>query len=152
MADDHVRIWELRPASTRDEKGRTMAQRSPAHAVEMIEKYALAATESRVDDIATLFAEDAELRDPFDGPTITGREAIREFFTAGVHMIDRLAVNGPVRITGDAASAAASMIAEVNMDGTKLEMDTIDVFFFADDGLIAAMHAFYGPTNVRRRG
>ena len=129
-----------------------MTQRSPEHAVKMIEQYALAATESRVDDIATLFAEDAELRDPFDGPTITGRDGIREFFTNGVPMIDRLAVNGPVRVSGDAASAAAPMIAEVNVNGTKLEMDTIDVFFFADDGLIAAMHAFYGPTNVRPRG
>ena len=44
------------------------------------------------------------------------------------------------------------MLAEVDMQGTKLEMDTIDVFFFDDDGLVSAMHAFYGPTNVRPKG
>lgn len=129
-----------------------MAERSAEHAVWMVERYALAATEGRVDDIAACFAENAELRDPFDGPTVTGRDAIRAFFQAGVHMIDRLAVNGPIRITGDAASAAAPMIAEINMNGTKLEMDTIDVFFFGDDGLFRAMHAFYGPSNVRPKG
>jgi hypothetical protein len=37
------------------------------------------------------------------------------------------------------------------MDGAMLEMDTIDVFFFDEDGLFSAMHAFYGPTNVRPR-
>ena len=67
----------------------------------------------------------------------------------GVHMIDRLAVNGPIRVNADAASAAAPMIAEVTVDGASLEMDTIDVFFFDDDGLFSAMHAFYGPTNAR---
>jgi hypothetical protein len=44
------------------------------------------------------------------------------------------------------------MFAEVDIDGSKLEMDTIDVFFFDEEGLISAMHAFYGPTNVRPRG
>jgi len=115
----------------------------------MINAYASAATETRVDDIADLFAEDAELRDPYDGTPVTGRAAIREFFEAGAPMIDHLAVNGPVRVTGDAATAAAPMIAHVDMGGTKLEMDTVDVFFFDEGGRIAAMHAFYGPTNVR---
>jgi steroid delta-isomerase len=128
-----------------------MTTRSAEHAIAMIERYALAATESRVDDIAACFAQDAELRDPFDGPIIRGRDAIRAFFEVGVAMIDRLAVNGPVRITGDAASAAAPMLAAVDMQGTKLEMDTIDVFFFDDHGLFSAMHAFYGPSNVRPR-
>jgi steroid delta-isomerase len=129
-----------------------MGNRSPEHAIAMIERYALAATESRVDDIAALFADDAELRDPFDGEVQRGRDAIRAFFAAGVSMIDRLAVNGPVRVTADAASAAAPMIAEVVVEGAKLEMDTIDVFFFDDDGLFSVMHAFYGPANVRPRG
>jgi hypothetical protein len=44
------------------------------------------------------------------------------------------------------------MFAEVNIDGTPLEMDTVDVMFFDDAGLIVAMHAFYGPENVRPRG
>jgi hypothetical protein len=67
-------------------------------------------------------------------------------------MIDRLAVNGAIRVTGDAASAAAPMLAEVTIEGNALVMDSIDVFFFDDDGLFSAMHAFYGPTNVRPRG
>lgn len=129
-----------------------MTDKTPQHAIEMIERYAQAATDGDVEGIVACFAERAELRDPFDGPIVTGRAAIREFFAAGVGMIDRLAVNGPVRVTGDAASAAAPMLAEVDMQGTKLEMDTIDVFFFDDDGLFAAMHEFYGPTNARPKG
>jgi steroid delta-isomerase len=129
-----------------------MVEKTPQYAVDMIERYAAAATASDVEGIVACFAENAELRDPYDGPVITGRQAIREFFAVGAAMIDRLSVNGPVRITGDAASAAAPMLAEVDMQGTKLEMDTVDVFFFDDDGLFSAMHAFYGPTNVRPKG
>ena len=119
--------------------------------VAAIEAYARSATDGRVDDIAALFAEDAELRDPFDGPVVRGRKAITEFFRAGASMIDRLAVAGPVRVTADARSAAAPMVASVTIEGAALEMDTVDVFFFAADGRFSAMHAFYGPTNVRPR-
>jgi steroid Delta-isomerase len=132
-------------------EGQTMSDNS-THVVDMITKYTLAATEGRVDDIAACFAESAELRDPFDGPTITGREAIRAFFAESSHMIERLSVNGPIRVTANAASAAAPMLAEIDMNGTKLEMDAIDVFFFDEGGLFSAMHAFYGPTNFRPRG
>jgi steroid delta-isomerase len=125
--------------------------RTAEHAAAMVERYCRAATEGRADDIAELFAADAELRDPFDGDAQHGREAIREFFRAGVGMIDSLTVAGPIRVTADAAVAAAPLKAAVTLDGTPLEMDTIDVFFFGDDGLFAAMHAFYGPTNVRPR-
>ncbi|HZQ57121.1 MAG TPA: nuclear transport factor 2 family protein [Acidimicrobiales bacterium] len=128
-----------------------MAERSPEYAGEMVRRYALACTESRADDVAELFAEDAELRDPFDGQAVKGREAIREFFRGGVGLIDLLEVAGPVRVTADAAVAAAPMFAEVTLDGTALSMDTIDVFFFDEDGLFGAMHAFYGPSNVRPR-
>jgi len=129
-----------------------MSERSVAHAVAAVESYALALTESRVDDVVILFAEDAELRDPFDGPMLKGRGALTEFFGQGVALIDRLSIAGPVRVTGDASCAAAPMLAEVTMEGASLEMDTIDVFFFDDAGLISAMHAFYGPTNVRSKG
>lgn len=126
-----------------------MDPRTAEYAIAKIEEYALAATESRVDDIAALFAEDAELRDPYDGTPQHGREAIRAFFAEGVKSIDSLAVRGPVSITGDGAAAAAPMTAHVDLGGTKLEMDTVDVFLFDESGLLSAMHAFYGPTNVR---
>jgi steroid Delta-isomerase len=122
---------------------------SAGHAVAMIERYARAATQSDVEGVVACFAQDAELRDPYDGPIVRGREAIRDFFRLGVPMIEKLAVNGPIRITGDSATAAAPMLAHVEMGGSKLEMDTIDVFYFGDDGLFSAMQAFYGPTNVR---
>ena len=121
------------------------------HAATMVERYALACTESRADDVAGLFAHDAELRDPFDGETLKGRDAIREFFRHGVELIDRLAVAGPIRVTADATTAAAPMLAEVTIEGSSLVIDSIDVFFFDDEGLFAAMHAFYGPTNIRAR-
>jgi steroid delta-isomerase len=128
-----------------------MGERSAEHAVDVVERYHRACTESRADDVADLFAENAELRDPLDGQTITGREAIRAFFKQGVDMIDLLTPVGPVRVTADAASAAVPFRAEVTIEGSSLEMDTIDVFFFDEDGLVSAMHAFYGPSNVRPR-
>lgn len=129
-----------------------MSNRTPEHVTAMIERYAKAATDSDVDGVVACFAEGAELRDPYDGPTMTGRDAIREFFAVGVTMIDSLTVSGPIRISGDCASAAAPMLALVDMQGTKLEMDTVDVFHFDESGLFSAMHGFYGPTNVRPKG
>ncbi len=126
-----------------------MSQRSASDAVATVESYALALTESRIDDLVALFTEDAELRDPFDGPILRGRAALSEFFGQGAALVDRLSVSGPVRVTGDLMSAAAPMLAEVTMQGASIDMDSVDVFFFDDAGLISAMHAFYGPTNVR---
>lgn len=122
---------------------------STEQAIAAVEAYATACTETRVDDIAALFAEDAELRDPYDGDPVVGRDAIRAFFEVGAPMIELLAPNGPIRVSGDARSAAAPMLVHVDMGGTKLEMDTVDVFFFDADGRISAMHGFYGPSNVR---
>ena len=129
-----------------------MTTRTPEHVTAMIERYAKAATDSDVEGVVACFAAGAELRDPFDGPVMTGRDAIREFFAVGVTMIESLVVNGPIRISGDGASAAAPMLALIDMQGAKLAMDTVDVFYFDDDGLFAAMHGFYGPTNVRPQG
>ena len=126
-----------------------MAEWTSEQALAAVEAYALRRRRAATTTSPRVFAEDAELRDPFDGQTVSGREAIREFFRGGVEMIDLLAVAEPVRVTGDARSTAAPMKAEVTIDGASLVMDTIDVFFFDDDGLFSAMHAFYGPTNVR---
>ena len=49
-----------------------MAEKTPEHAIEMIERYATAATDSDVEGIVACFAEDAELRDPFDGRSSPG--------------------------------------------------------------------------------
>lgn len=128
-----------------------MVERSAEHVTAMVERYAWACTEGTGDDVAALFAENAQLRDPYDGPTITGRPAILEFFSKGVALIDLMALAGPISITGDAASAAVPIRAEVTLDGVALEIRSVDVFYFDDDGLFGAMHAFYGPTNVGPR-
>ena len=49
-----------------------MAEWTSEQALAAVEAYALAATEGRYDDVAALFAEDAELRDPFDGQSSLG--------------------------------------------------------------------------------
>ena len=125
---------------------------SADHALQMIRRYTRAVSDGRVNDVAALFAENAELRDPFDGQAQHGREAIRAFFEGTGELVDSLAVDGEVRITRDARTAAAPMHADVVLEGTSLEMDAIDVFFFDDNGLFSAMHAFYGPTNFRPKG
>jgi steroid delta-isomerase len=129
-----------------------MGEWTAADAVAAVERYVAGVSASDIDAIVALFTEDAELRDPYDGDTHRGHDALRAFYAAGAGAVERFSLDGAVRVTADARSAAAPLVCEADIGGAKLNIHTIDVFFFADDGRFAAMHAFYGPTNVAPRG
>ncbi len=119
----------------------------PQHIEQVFAKYAEGQTANDADAVMKLFAPDAVVRDPIDGPALDSTEKIREFFASGAGIVKRLSLSGPVRVAADGVNAAAPIRAELDFgDGPKV-LDAIDVFTFDDDGLITTMTAYYGPTN-----
>jgi steroid delta-isomerase len=114
---------------------------------QVFERYVAAGSTRDVNAIAALFASNAVVHDPVDGPAVEGRDKIRAFmaeFGASVRVM-RLA--GPVHISADCRHAAARIDADAALDeGTKL-VEALDVFTFGDDGLILTRDAYWGPTN-----
>jgi steroid delta-isomerase len=121
----------------------------PDHIRRVFEQYC--ETQSRNDAAATiaLFAPDAVVRDPIDGPELEGRDKIHEFFAGGAGILQSLALTGPVRIAGDGLHAAAPMQARVDFGSGPQLLDTLDVMTFDGAGLVVSMDAYYGPSNFR---
>ncbi len=123
---------------------------SAEHIRHVFERYAALFSVGDVDGVAALYAPDAVLRDPVTSPPVHGREAIRDWYRAtfdamGVAMTMEL--EGSVRIAGHLAAAA--ILVHTENDGQPLVVETLDVMRFSEDGLIAAMDAYFGPSNYR---
>lgn len=121
----------------------------PDHIVRVFEQYTDALTRDDPDAAIALFAADAVVRDPVDGPVLEGATKIREFFAAGKGVLERLELTGAVRIAADGLHAAAPMQARLDFGEGPKFLDTLDVMTFDDDGLVVSMDAYYGPTNFR---
>ena len=110
-------------------------------------RYFTAVNESRLDDLASVFTEDAVLSFPMI-PPVRGRKAIREFY-AGVLTFY------PARhdeITRWFVSDSGDVAAEINFagktsTGRNVEFDAIDVFTIAN-GAIKKLSIFYDSAKV----
>jgi steroid delta-isomerase len=119
----------------------------PAHIARVFEQYTEALARGDADAAVAVFAPDAVVRDPVDGPVLEGTAKIREFFAGGEGVLQGFEVTGAVRIAADGLHAAAPMRARLDFgDGPKF-LDTLDVMTFDDDGRVLSMDAYYGPTN-----
>lgn len=114
------------------------------------ERYAAAWSRLDMDGVLALFAPDAVVHDPVDGPALEGHDAIRAYFSQGLGFVREVRLASPVRVSRDGRHAAACI--EVEEDhgpkGIKV-LEAIDVWRFDDDGLIVSMNAYFGPTNLR---
>ncbi|GAA0377809.1 nuclear transport factor 2 family protein [Brevundimonas terrae] len=119
----------------------------PVHMTSVVQAYIDGFARADAASIAVLYADDATVRDPANSPPITGREAIHAFYARAMDKDIRLTLNGPVRIAGNVAAFAFRI--DMKRDGKPATIDAIDTFEFAPDGLITAMHAYWGPTNLQ---
>jgi steroid delta-isomerase len=116
-------------------------------------KYFASFATADVEAIASLFANDAVIQDPIDGPPIKGRDAIRNFFTSGFAYVGgpyEFVPEGAVRIAGNFAACAA--IATCDKANPPFRLDTLDVMEFDADGKIVSMKAYWGPANMQTLG
>ena len=120
----------------------------PAHMTGVVAAYVQAFEVGDADAVAKLFAPDARLEDPVGTPPIAGRAAILTFYRAAMDQGAKLRLLGPVRLAERHAAFAFSV---TTVGPPAVDIDVIDVFAFDDQGLIMAMSAFWGPSNLRFR-
>jgi steroid delta-isomerase len=116
---------------------------------ELYEQYAAAWSRHDLDAVTALFAADAVVHDPVDGPALKGAEAIREFFQEALGVVRAMRLVGPVHLSADCRHAAARVDVHAEFgDGIRV-VEALDVWTLDGDGRILAMEAYYGPTNLR---
>jgi len=112
-------------------------------------RYMAALVRHDLDGVMVMFAPNAVLHDPVDGPERQGLEAIREFFAGGINGMRACRLACPLHISADGRHAAASAYSEVEVGEGISIFETTDVLTFDDDGKVSTMTAYYGPTNIR---
>ena len=116
--------------------------------ISTVEAYAAAQTSGDVDAVVALFAPDAVVADPVHEPAHVGREAIHTFFSGTRDMVDSmvLEVTGPIRAVD--RYAAVPLRAVSHIGGSRVAVDSVDVFTFEDNGLIGDMKAYWDPAGI----
>ena len=127
---------------------------TPEHMRAAVLKYFASFAAADVDAIVGLFADDAVIQDPIDGPPIKGHAAIRNFFTSGFDYVGggyQFLPEGAVRIAGGNFAACAA-IATCDKADPPFRLDTMDVMEFDAAGKIISMKAYWGPANMQTLG
>lgn len=102
-----------------------------------------------LEGIVALYAEDATIEDPVGGgKLISGKAAIREFYTGSLQTKAQLKLVSPIRTShGD----SAAMAFEVSLDwGGPVTIRVIDVMSFNAQGEFTSMRAYWGPEDMVR--
>jgi steroid delta-isomerase len=111
-----------------------------------VHEYVAAFDAGAPERVAALFAAGATVEDPIGSPPHVGHDAILGFYTASMQTGAKLRLEGPVRIAGDHAAFAFSVL--LHMDGKDMRVDVIDTFRFNDANEVIEMKAYFGPTNM----
>jgi steroid delta-isomerase len=127
-----------------------MISSTPQHIRAIFTAYTDCHSAGDVDGIVALFALDAVIRDPANGPEQRGRAALHSFFTAGIAAsggpVD-MKLEGAVRIAGN--QGAAALVVRTISGSPVYRVETLDVMTFGPDGLITEMVAYWGPESFR---
>ncbi len=99
-----------------------------------------------VEDMCSLFAEDAYQEDPVGNEPNIGIDAIREFYYHVLASDIRAESTGNVRCAGN--SVAFPFNAFIGMEGARFRLEVIIVFEFNEAGKIKSMMAYWGPENL----
>lgn len=120
---------------------------SPEHMRTAMENYIRFFNERRLDELLSLYAEDATVEDPVGTPVKRGHAELREFYAFAVGSGAVLQLLAPVR--GSMSNEAAMAFdVQLNMEGMQRTYQVIDVMTFDAEGRFASMRAYWGPLNV----
>ena len=115
------------------------------HYTDAVDNYLRGLNEKDLELILSLYAENGSVEDPVGSKVIKGMDALRTFYGGAVILDLDLKRTGAVRIAGVEAAFPFELVMEVN--GTVMKSEIIDVFRFDDQGKIVEMRAFWGPSN-----
>jgi steroid delta-isomerase len=123
---------------------------TPEERISAWQSYARGLTENDLEGVVALFAADAVVRDPVDGPAREGLEAIRAFYDASRFAVLDMVLSAPVGLPEGGSWAAAPVRVLVRRPGGQLViLETVQVFEFNPDGQVARLTSYYGSSNVR---
>ena len=117
------------------------------HYINAVDSYIRSLNEKDLEGILTLFADNATVEDPVGSKIVSGKEALRQFYSGAVTIDLLLTRTGPVRIAG--VEVAFPFQLQMDVEGTTMITDIIDVFRFDEEGKIISMRAFWGEINRR---
>lgn len=103
--------------------------------------------EKNLEGILSLYATNATVEDPVGSDIVAGAAALRKFYTGAVNTDLLLTRTGEVRVAG--VEIAFPFQLRMNVNGTPMVTDIIDVFRFDEAGKIVSMRAFWGPFNQK---
>jgi steroid Delta-isomerase len=107
-------------------------------------RYAAAVSTAERETIVACFAADAEVVDPYPSPPVSGHDGIRGFWDNVFSMgTPRRFEIEHIAVAGDSAAFLFSLA--VDVAGTLLGVRGFDVIRVGDDGLIAALTAYWEP-------
>ncbi len=112
------------------------------------ERYLDAIVKRDIDAILACFSPDAVQRDPVTSPPNVGHEAIRVFFENALGASEAWHVTRHQILA--CGSAGASMFTlKVEVGGSAMEFDVIEVIEVRDDGTISSLDAYWDPDQIR---
>lgn len=111
-----------------------------------VHEYVAAFDAASPERVAALFAQTGVVEDPVGTPPHVGREAIQAFYAASMTTGAKLRLEGPVRIVGEYAAFAFSVL--LHFEGKDMHVDVIDIFRFKSSNEVIEMKAYFGPTNM----
>lgn len=117
------------------------------HYAQVADSYLRGLNEKDLKGILSLYADSATVEDPVGSTVISGKDAVRQFYAGAVTMDLILTRTGPVRVAG--IEAAFPFDLKMNVNGTMMITNIIDVFRFDKSGKIVSMRAFWGPSNQK---
>lgn len=115
---------------------------------EAMVRYAEAASSRDPDRYAALFAADAVQVDPYPSGVHNGREEIRAFIAQSFDACESMSFE--VEECHPVADKAAIRF-QITLgleDGTTMRIRGVEIFTITDDGLIAAVEAYWGEEDV----
>jgi steroid delta-isomerase len=120
---------------------------------EVAVKYLEGLTNADLEQVLSLFDENAKLQDPVGGDiNLQGMEQIRAFYAKSVTMGLVGKLQGNVRVAGNSIAFAFEMQINKPDEGPALFFEAIDVFELNDAGKIIDMKAYWGPENIKMLG
>ncbi len=97
--------------------------------------------------IAALFAPDAIQADPASNPPNAGRDAIAAFFEAGIGASESWTFTAKAVHTC-AANVAIDFQITVDVGGSTMTIDGIEVFTTDDEGLFTSVYAYWDDADL----
>lgn len=116
---------------------------------EVFRRYASFVSANDVAGIVSLYAPNATIQIPANGPVHAGIDAVRAFYRDN-ELARKLEITGPACIAG--LEGAVPMRATIARDGDLLEVDVVDVAEIDDAGRLVRLRAFFDLAGARKIG